>query len=36
MGGMPNVRANGIDIEYDEFGKSGDPALLLIMGFSAR
>src|SRR5881392_751314 len=36
MSGMPNVRANGIDIEYDEFGKSSDPALLLIMGFSAQ
>src|SRR3954451_13386491 len=36
MSGMPNVRANGIDIEYEEFGKSSDPALLLIMGFSAQ
>src|SRR4051812_31189661 len=36
MSGMPNVRANGIDIEYDEFGKSSDPALLLIMGVSAQ
>ena len=33
---MPNVRANGIDIEYDEFGKPDDPALLLIMGFTAQ
>jgi pimeloyl-ACP methyl ester carboxylesterase len=33
---MPNVRANGIDIEYDEFGNPSDPALLLIMGFTAQ
>src|SRR5438552_9880358 len=33
---MPNVRANGIDIEYDECGKATDPALLLIMGFTAQ
>ena len=33
---MPNVRANGIDIEYDECGNPGDPALLLIMGFTAQ
>jgi pimeloyl-ACP methyl ester carboxylesterase len=33
---MPNVRANGIDIEYDEFGNASDPALLLIMGFTAQ
>ena len=29
---MPNVTANGIRIEYDTFGKSSSPALLLIMG----
>ena len=33
---MPNVHANGIDIEYDEFGNPSDPALLLIMGFTAQ
>ena len=33
---MPNVRANGIDIEYDEFGSPGDPGFLLVMGFSAQ
>ena len=33
---MPNVRANGIDIEYDECGNPNDPALLLIMGFTAQ
>lgn len=29
---MPNVTANGIQIEYDTFGASSSPALLLIMG----
>ena len=29
---MPNVTANGIQIEYDTFGNSSSPALLLIMG----
>lgn len=29
---MPNVTANGIQIEYDTFGDSASPALLLIMG----
>ena len=29
---MPNVTANGIQIEYDTFGDSSSPALLLIMG----
>ena len=29
---MPNVTANGIQIEYDTFGNSSFPALLLIMG----
>ncbi len=33
---MPNVRANGIDIEYDEFGSSEDPPLLLVMGLMAQ
>src|SRR2546423_12093837 len=33
---MPNVPANGITIEYDEFGTPTDPALLLIMGFTAQ
>jgi len=32
---MPTIRANGIDIEYESFGRSGDPAILLIMGFAA-
>jgi pimeloyl-ACP methyl ester carboxylesterase len=33
---MPQIRANGIDIEYETFGRASDPALLLIMGFSAQ
>lgn len=33
---MPQVRANGIDIEYESFGRESDPAVLLIMGFSAQ
>lgn len=33
---MPNVRANGIDIEYDEFGSPDDPGFLLVMGFSVQ
>jgi len=33
---MPQIRANGIDIEYETFGRAGDPAVLLIMGFSAQ
>ena len=33
---MPQIRANGIDIEYDSFGRESDPAVLLIMGFSAQ
>jgi pimeloyl-ACP methyl ester carboxylesterase len=31
-----SVRANGIDIEYETFGKEGNPPLLLIMGASAQ
>ncbi len=33
---MPQVRANGIDIEYESFGRESDPAILLIMGFAAQ
>ncbi|MBS0272885.1 MAG: alpha/beta hydrolase [Proteobacteria bacterium] len=33
---MPQVKANGINIEYESFGRASDPALLLIMGFSAQ
>jgi pimeloyl-ACP methyl ester carboxylesterase len=31
---MPQAKANGITIEYETFGRPGDPALLLIMGFA--
>jgi pimeloyl-ACP methyl ester carboxylesterase len=33
---MPNVLANGISIEYDDFGKPDDPPLLMIMGLGAQ
>ncbi len=33
---MPQVRANGIDIEYESFGREGDPLILLIMGLAAQ
>ena len=33
---MPQVHANGIDIEYETFGRKTDPAILLIMGFSGQ
>ncbi|MBV8798832.1 MAG: alpha/beta hydrolase [Alphaproteobacteria bacterium] len=33
---MPQVRANGIDIEYESFGRKSDPAVLLIMGYAAQ
>ncbi|MDX2235444.1 MAG: alpha/beta fold hydrolase [Hyphomonadaceae bacterium] len=33
---MPQVRANGIDIEYESFGREDAPAILLIMGFGAQ
>jgi pimeloyl-ACP methyl ester carboxylesterase len=33
---MPEVRANGIDIEYESFGRDGDPLILLIVGFAAQ
>jgi len=33
---MPNIAANGINIEYDEFGDRNAPPLLLIMGLGAQ
>lgn len=33
---MPKVRANGIEIHYEEHGDPADPAILLIMGFGAQ
>lgn len=33
---MTKVKANGIEIEYETFGSSDDPPLLLIMGLGAQ
>ena len=33
---MPRTAANGIEIEYDTVGDAEDPALLLVMGFTAQ
>jgi len=33
---MPQLHANGIDIEFDEHGDPADPVVLLIMGLSAQ
>jgi pimeloyl-ACP methyl ester carboxylesterase len=33
---MPQARANGIDIEYESFGRDSDPVILLIMGLAAQ
>ena len=33
---MPNVTANGIQIEYDTFGDGSSPALLLVMGLGTQ
>jgi len=33
---MPNARANGITIEYDEFGRQDSTPLLLIMGLGGQ
>jgi len=33
---MPQVKANGLMLEYESFGRPADPAILLIMGFSAQ
>jgi pimeloyl-ACP methyl ester carboxylesterase len=33
---MPRVEANGIELEYERFGRAGDPALLLVMGLGAQ
>ncbi len=31
---MPQVRANGVDIAYESFGRDGDPAILMIHGLA--
>ncbi len=33
---MPNIRANGIDIFYEESGKPDAPVILLVMGLGAQ
>lgn len=33
---MPQAQANGIQIEYETFGKATDPAILLIMGLGGQ
>ncbi|MBU6299840.1 MAG: alpha/beta hydrolase, partial [Alphaproteobacteria bacterium] len=33
---MPQVKVNGLAFEYESFGRKNDPAILLIMGFSAQ
>src|SRR5580698_5917600 len=33
---MPQVRAHGIDIEYESFGRERDPLILFIAGFAAQ
>ena len=33
---MPRAQSNGIELEWDDFGSTSDPPLLLIMGFSAQ
>ncbi len=33
---MPKAIANGIEIHYEEHGESGNPPMLLIMGFGAQ
>jgi pimeloyl-ACP methyl ester carboxylesterase len=36
MRSMPRAKANEIEIEHEEFGSPGDPALVLVMGFSLQ
>ncbi len=33
---MPRAKANGIELEYDSFGRASDAPLLLIMGLGAQ
>jgi pimeloyl-ACP methyl ester carboxylesterase len=34
--GMPRAQANGLSLEYEEFGSPRDPAILLIMGLGGQ
>jgi pimeloyl-ACP methyl ester carboxylesterase len=33
---VPQVTANGVELEYETFGAAGDPALVLVMGLGAQ
>lgn len=33
---VPTANNNGVELEYDTFGDPGDPAILLVMGFTAQ
>ncbi|MEQ1865090.1 MAG: alpha/beta hydrolase [Micropepsaceae bacterium] len=33
---MPQIKANGLNFEVESFGAESDPAILLVMGFSAQ
>lgn len=33
---MPQVKSNGVELEYESFGRDSDPAVLLIMGFGGQ
>ncbi|MEM5518599.1 alpha/beta hydrolase [Henriciella sp. AS95] len=33
---MPRIAANGIEIEYEEYGNPSDPMLLVVSGFSGQ
>jgi hypothetical protein len=30
------VKANGVELEYESFGREGDPVVLLVMGLGAQ
>src|SRR5213596_2672231 len=34
--GMPLASTNGIELEYEAFGDSADPAMLLVMGLGMQ
>jgi len=33
---MPQIKANGLAIEFESFGRESDPAILLIMGYTGQ